>query len=118
MTSTEYLALYRPEQCTEDGHAPGCPGRAGGDHELAEVDAARTYQPGDRVTVERAKSPAFGGKSGRVVAVVGVYAGGCTLSVALDGGYPALPFAPSEVDLAEVGDRLADDAGADWRLPA
>lgn len=33
----EYLAPYRAEQCHEDGHVDGCPGKAGGDHEYVKL---------------------------------------------------------------------------------
>jgi hypothetical protein len=34
MTRSEYLAPYLPQTCSEEGHVDGCPGKAGGDHEL------------------------------------------------------------------------------------
>ncbi len=33
----EYRSPYLPETCTEPDHVPGCPGKAGGDHEFLQV---------------------------------------------------------------------------------
>ncbi len=35
---TEYRAPYLAETCFEPGHIAGCPGKAGGDHELDDHD--------------------------------------------------------------------------------
>lgn len=78
----------------------------------------RQYAPGDRVKVRSPHGSAYDGATGAVRAVLTATDGHCTITVALDGFEPlALPFAASELDLREQGDRMLDDLGGHWRLP-
>ena len=48
---SEYYSPYAPEQCSEDGHVPGCAGAAGGEHEfiVKPLDATRCVECGHRL---------------------------------------------------------------------
>ena len=44
--------LYGPQACRMAGHVPGCPGKAGGDHELLPGWIAYEDEDGHRIEVE------------------------------------------------------------------
>lgn len=105
-----------------NGHVIDC-GAAYGDgpcDEPAKCPASRPYRTfavGDRVKVNRGT---FDGALGEVSHVFIADDGHVSVSVAFPNGVtylPRLAFSPSELDLAYVGDRMADDFGLDWRLP-
>lgn len=74
---------------------------------------SRHFQPGDFVRVQPPSSLA--GYTGRVVAVWDAPDDPVTVSVELVGIYAGvgLPFAPGEIDYAEVGERMFADLAAD-----
>ena len=45
-------ASQRPETCSRAGHVKGCPGQAGGDHELEEGWIAYEDEDGDLIECE------------------------------------------------------------------
>lgn len=73
------------------------------------MTAYRTFTVGDFVRV--APGSTWHGMTGRVVSIFGPAAEPYTIGVELPGVYVGrgMPFAPSELDYAEVGDRMLAD---------
>jgi len=76
----------------------------------AETDAeARRYEVGDTVRINEASRSAFAGDVG-IVSAVFTYRDAVSTVVVRLPGMPGLGFSASQLDLAEVGDRMYDDA--------
>ena len=99
---------------TVPAHVPGAYPRlscCGGPVELVpitvdEAAPVRQYRIGDRVRIRPHAQTSFAGEHGIVTGLLHVEGQDWTINVRPQHGVVSLPFAASQVELAEVGDRM------------